>query len=122
MNAISGVGKHYLVDLRDCDPDIITCVKLTRGIVMHAAEACGATILNDHFHQFQPIGVSGVVLIAESHISVHTWPENGFAAMDIFTCGNMKPQVAIDIIQEGFRAKAASMSLKVVTRGQLDGD
>lgn len=122
MEVNSGVGKHYLVDLRDCDPDIITCVELTRGIVMHAAKACGATILNDHFHQFQPIGVSGVVLIAESHISVHTWPENGFAAMDIFTCGHMKPQVAIDIIQEGFRAKAASMSLKVVTRGLLDGD
>jgi|TARA_R110002126_G_scaffold177321_2_gene326234 S-adenosylmethionine decarboxylase len=122
MEAISGVGKHYLVDLRDCDPEIITCVKLTRNIVMHAAKACGATILNDHFHQFQPIGVSGVVLIAESHISVHTWPENGFAAMDIFTCGNMEPQVAIDIIQKGFCAKAASMSLKVVTRGLLDGD
>jgi len=117
-----GVGKHYLVDLRECDPEIITCVKLTRNIMMHAAKACGATILNDHFHQFQPKGVSGVVLIAESHISVHTWPENGFAAMDIFTCGNMKPEVAIDLIQAGFRAKATSMSLKVVTRGLWDDD
>jgi len=118
----SGVGKHYLVDLCDCDADIITCVKLTRAIVMRAANECGATILNDHFHQFKPIGVSGVVLIAESHISVHTWPENGFAAMDIFTCGNMKPHVAIDIIQKGFCAKEASMSLKVITRGQLNVD
>ncbi len=122
MKTRSDFGKHYLIDLRDCDPEIIKSVDPTREIVLRAAKECGATILDDHFHQFQPIGVSGVVLIAESHISVHTWPESGFAAADIFTCGEMKPQVAIDIMREGFRAKAASMSMKVVVRGQLDGD
>ncbi len=115
-------GKHYLIDLRDCDPEIIKSVDPTREIVLRAAKECGATILDDYFHQFQPIGVSGVVLIAESHISVHTWPESGFAAADIFTCGEMKPQVAIDIMREGFRAKEASMSMKIVVRGQLDSD
>ncbi len=122
MKKKTDFGKHYLIDLRDCDPEIIKSVDPTREIVLRAAKECGATILDDHFHQFEPIGVSGVVLIAESHISVHTWPENGFAAADIFTCGEMKPQVAIDIMREGFRAKAASMSMKVVVRGQLDGD
>ncbi len=122
MKASSEFGKHYLVDLRDCDPDIITCVDLTREIMMRAAKQCGATILKDHFHQFQPIGVSGIVLIAESHISVHTWPEDDFAAVDIFTSGNMKSQVAIDIIREGFRVKTTSMAIKIMTRGQLDGD
>ena len=122
MKTKSDFGKHYLIDLRDCDPEIIKSVEPTREIVLRAAKECGATILDDYFHQFQPIGVSGVVLIAESHISVHTWPESGFAAADIFTCGEMKPQVAIDIMREGFRAKAASMSMKVVVRGQLDGD
>ncbi len=120
MKTRSDFGKHYLIDLRDCDPEIIKSVDPTREIVLRAAKECGATILDDYFHQFQPIGVSGVVLIAESHISVHTWPESGFAAADIFTCGEMKPQVAIDIMREGFRAKAASMSMKVVVRGQLD--
>jgi len=120
MKTRSDFGKHYLIDLRDCDPEIIKSVVPTREIVLRAAKECGATILDDYFHQFQPIGVSGVVLIAESHISVHTWPESGFAAADIFTCGEMKPQVAIDIMREGFRAKAASMSMKVVVRGQLD--
>ncbi len=120
MKTRSDFGKHYLIDLRDCDPEIIKSVEPTREIVLRAAKECGATILDDYFHQFQPIGVSGVVLIAESHISVHTWPESGFAAADIFTCGEMKPQVAIDIMREGFRAKAASMSMKVVVRGQLD--
>ncbi len=122
MKKRADFGKHYLIDLRDCDPEIIKSVDPTREIVLRAAKECGATILDDYFHQFQPIGVSGVVLIAESHISVHTWPENGFAAADIFTCGEMKPQVAIDIMREGFRAKEASMSMKIVVRGQLDGD
>ncbi len=122
MKTRSDFGKHYLIDLRDCDPEIIKSVDHTREIVLRAAKECGATILDDHFHQFHPIGVSGVVLIAESHISIHTWPESGFAAADIFTCGEMKPQVAIDIMREGFRAKETSMSMKVVVRGQLDGD
>ena len=99
MKTRSDFGKHYLIDLRDCDPETIKSVDPTREIVLRAAKECGATILDDHFHQFQPIGVSGVVLIAESHISIHTWPENGFAAANIFTCGEMKPQVAIDIMR-----------------------
>jgi len=122
MKKRTDFGKHYLIDLHDCDPEIIKSVDPTREIVLRAAKECGATILDDNFHQFQPIGVSGVVLIAESHISVHTWPENGFAAADIFTCGEMKPQVAIDIMREGFRAKETTMKVKVVVRGQLDGD
>ncbi len=122
METRSDFGKHYLIDLRDCDPETIKSVDPTREIVLRAAKECGATILDDYFHQFQPMGVSGVVLIAESHISVHTWPENGFAAADIFTCGEMKPQVAIDIMREGFRAKETTMKVKVVVRGQLDGD
>ncbi len=122
MKTRSDFGKHYLIDLRDCDPEIIKSVDPTREIVLRAAKECGATILDDHFHQFHPIGVSGVVLIAESHISIHTWPESGFSAADIFTCGEMKPQVAIDIMREGFRAKETTMKVKVVVRGQLDGD
>ena len=122
MKTRADFGKHYLIDLRDCDPEIIKSVGPTREIVLRAAKECGATILNDHFHQFQPIGVSGVVVIAESHISIHTWPESGFAAADIFTCGEMKPQVAIDIMREGFRAKETTMKVKVVVRGKLDGN
>ncbi len=121
MKPRSDFGKHFLIDLRDCDPEVIKSVAPTREVVMRAAKECGATILDDHFHQFQPMGVSGVVLIAESHISVHTWPESGFAAADIFTCGEMNPQVAIDTMREGFHAKETSMSMKVIVRGQLDG-
>lgn len=118
MTTRSDFGRHYLIDLRGCDPEIIKQVDPTREILLRATKECGATRLDDYFHQFQPFGVSGVVLIAESHISVHTWPENGFVALDIFTCGEMKPQVAVDIMQKSFRAKEATV--KIVVRGQLD--
>ncbi|MFQ5858319.1 MAG: adenosylmethionine decarboxylase [Anaerolineae bacterium] len=118
MTTRSDFGEHYLVDLLGCDPEIIKLVDPTREIVLRAAKDCGATLVDNFFHQFQPFGVSGVVLIAESHISVHTWPENGFVAVDIFTCGEMLPQVAIDIMRKDFRAKEATV--KVVMRGQLD--
>ena len=109
-------GDHYLIDFSDCDPDLIKSVVPIRDIVLRAAKECGATILEDSFHQFEPMGVSGVVMIAESHISIHTWPESGFAAVDIFTCGDMQPQIAVDIMREGFRAREAT--LKTVVRGQ----
>ena len=118
MTTRSNFGRHYMIDLVDCEPEIIKWVAPTREIVMRAAKECGATILNDQFHQFEPFGVSGVVLIAESHISIHTWPENYFGAVDIFTCGEMQPQVAIDIMRSDFRANEAIV--KVVVRGQLD--
>ena len=118
MTERTSFGQHYLIDLVDCDPEITKRVEPTREIVMRAAKECGATILNDLFHQFHPFGVSGVVVIAESHISVHTWPESGFVALDIFTCGEMQPQVAVDILQKDFRAKGATV--KVLVRGQLE--
>jgi S-adenosylmethionine decarboxylase proenzyme len=114
----SNFGQHYLIDFVGCDSKLIALVEPTREIVLRAAKECGATIVDDRFHQFQPFGVSGVVLIAESHISVHTWPENGFVAVDIFTCGEMEPQVAIDIMRKDFMA--TETTVKIVVRGQLD--
>ena len=76
-------------------------------------------MVGEDFHQFEPEGVSGVLLIAESHLSVHTWPEDGFAAVDIFTCGEeMDADVAIKVLTVAFRAERTVV--KVVTRGRLD--
>ena len=111
-------GEHYLIDFHDCDPNLIKFADPIRKIVLRAAKECGATILQQFFHQFEPEGVTGVVMIAESHISIHTWPENGFAAVDIFSCGEMRPQVAVDIMREDFRARESI--LKHVVRGQLE--
>ena len=94
-------GTHLLVDLWHAhnlsDPDLID--KALRA----AATRAGATILHSHFHHFSPNGgVSGVVVLAESHISIHTWPERQFAAIDIFMCGLCDPHDAIPVLQEAF--------------------
>ena len=111
-------GSHYLIDFIDCDPEMIKFVEPARSIVVRALKECGATVIDQLFHQFEPFGVSGTVLIAESHAGFHSWPENNFAAVDIFTCGVMDPDIAIDIMKKEFRARAVSMKISV--RGQLD--
>ena len=103
MNAL---GKHLLLELNDCDRVILNDIPALRDILLAAAIDCGATVLSDSFHQFNPCGVSGVVIIAESHITIHTWPEHGYAAADIFTCGNtVVPEKAADVIIERLHAK-----------------
>ena len=94
-------GTHLLIDIwgaaRLDDPDHID------ERLRAAAIATGATILHSHFHHFSPNGgVSGVVVLAESHISIHTWPERDFAALDIFVCGDCDPYSAIPVIQAAF--------------------
>ena len=75
-----------------------------------AAKIAKATIVGTHFHQFSPFGISGVVVIAESHVAVHTWPEHGYAAVDIFTCGEtLTPEVAAQFLVEKFQARQPSL-------------
>ena len=113
-----GFGDHLLIDLYGCDADIIGDAVPTEKALIDSANRCGATIIEYHFHQFAPQGVSGMILIAESHLSVHTWPENGYVAVDIFTCGeSMRPEVAIEVLEAAFKAKRVDV-LKV-TRGDL---
>ena len=83
---------------------------VVKDILVGAARACGATIVDVAFHEFNPFGVSGVVVIAESHLSIHTWPEYRYAAVDIFTCGDViKPEYAADYIASRFRCKNPSI-------------
>jgi S-adenosylmethionine decarboxylase len=94
-------GTHLLVDLWGatnlCDPDLIDAT------LREAAEAAGATILHSHFHHFSPNGgVSGVLVLAESHISIHTWPERDFAAIDIFMCGACDPHLSVPTLKATF--------------------
>jgi len=111
-------GKHYLVDFFGCDPDSLRFVAPTRELFLRAAREARATLVAESFHQFEPEGVSGVLLIAESHLSVHTWPEDRFAAVDIFTCGEeMDAQIAIDVLQRAFRAEETVV--RVHARGRM---
>ncbi len=96
MNAL---GRHFLLELKDCDRELLNDLDALKKLLRTAAVDCGAEILGDSFHRFSPQGVSGVVVIAESHLFIHTWPEHGYAAVDIFTCGTrVKPEVAADIL------------------------
>ena len=93
---------------------------VVKDILVGAARACGATIVDVAFHEFNPFGVSGVVVIAESHLSIHTWPEYRYAAVDIFTCGDViKPESAADYIASRFRCK--NPSIVEVKRGLIPG-
>ncbi len=107
MNAL---GKHLLLDLQDCNKEVLNDLSFLRSALITAANNCGAKVLGVSFHPFQPQGVSGVVIIAESHLSIHTWPEYGYAAVDIFTCGtSVNPEVAAEIVIEKLEAKHHSV-------------
>ena len=108
-------GKHYLVEFVDCRAACLNEVKDVKPILLKAAKASGATILKSFFHQFKPAGVTGLIMIAESHFSLHTWPEDRYAAFDILTCGIMKPQLAVEFLQKAFQA--GKVKTKVISRG-----
>ena len=108
-DGVKFAGMHLLVDLWGAcnlaDPELIERSLRT------AAEAAGATILHSHFHHFSPNGgVSGVVVLAESHISIHTWPERDFAAVDIFMCGECDPYQSVPVLKDVFRPSAVDLS------------
>lgn len=80
--------KHILFTLKDCAADDLDDEGFIRDIMFQAANKCNSTLIKLHSHKFSPQGVTAVALLAESHISIHTWPENGTAVCDIFTCGD----------------------------------
>ncbi len=107
MNAL---GRHLLLELFDCDADAITSLDSVKGALVEAAKRAHATIVDVVFHEFNPFGISGVVVIAESHLSIHTWPEYRYAAVDIFSCGDvLQPEVAASYLVEQFGAERTSV-------------
>ena len=116
MNAL---GKHLLLELKDCDTEVLNDLSFIKTMLPDAAREAGAMVLGESFHQFNPQGVSGVVIIAESHLFIHTWPECGYAAVDIFTCGDsvQASKAAQRLISE---LKAKNHSILEIQRGILD--
>lgn len=116
MNAL---GKHLLLELRDCNKEALDNIDFIRINMVTAAIAAGATVMGESFHKFSPQGVSGVVIIAESHLTIHTWPEFGYAAVDVFTCGtSVKPEIAAEILVE--KLGSTDHSMVVLERGILE--
>lgn len=94
-------GKHLIIDFWEADN--LTDIKVIESALTDAAKACGATILNIDLHEFgEGHGVTGVAVLAESHISIHTWPENSYAALDVFMCGSCDPNNAVEPLKKVF--------------------
>ena len=116
MNAL---GRHVIVELYDCHPALLDDVTFVQNAMQKAAQEAGATIINLTFHHFSPYGVSGVVVIQESHLAIHTWPEWGFASIDLFTCGeSTDPWKCYTVLKEAFEASHGSTI--EMRRGQLE--
>ncbi len=106
---MQALGRQILVEFYDCDKDILTDEQAIRTAMIDACKIGKATVVTDTFHSFSPYGVSGVVVIAESHVAIHTWPEYGYAAVDIFTCGEtISPWELFHHLKEEFKSKHCS--------------
>lgn len=115
----NALGRHLLIEFYNCDPAVLNEVILVEHMMNQAADACGATIVQSSFHRFEPHGVSGVVVIAESHLAIHTWPEYAYASVDLFTCGEtIDPMVAYAFLKRKLKARTAE--IQKLYRGNLE--
>ncbi|WP_338819750.1 S-adenosylmethionine decarboxylase proenzyme [Moorella thermoacetica] len=113
------LGRHVLAEVYGCSFEILNDIKKVEEIMVKAALEAGAEIREVCFHKFSPQGVSGVVVISESHLAIHTWPELGYAAVDVFTCGErVNPWDACRYLTEKF--KAADVHATEVERGVIE--
>ena len=114
----TGVGEHGLLDLYGISPCLASNETQIRQHLLHAAHLAHATVLQAQFHHFgENQGVTGVLLLSESHISIHTWPERQFAAIDIFMCGSHHIQAAVDYLAKAFTPEHFTFNL--YTRGSI---
>jgi len=122
-NGVEFAGTHIIIDLWGAKP--LNDLELMEATLRKAVDAAGATLLHIHLHHFTPnSGISGVAVLAESHISVHTWPERDFAAFDVFMCGDTEPEATIPIFRDAFHPEKVSISeyLRGVNIEQNSGD
>jgi S-adenosylmethionine decarboxylase proenzyme len=113
-------AKHLLLELYGCEPARLNDAPALAALMRKAVTASGARVVGETFHQYSPHGVTGVLVIEESHFSVHTWPESGYAALDFYTCGLIDPEPAARVVFEGLGAKSAK--LLEVARGLGEGE
>jgi S-adenosylmethionine decarboxylase len=106
---VKTLGRHLLAEFYGCTDAAIDDVALMRAHMHAAADAVGATVVGEVFHRYDPQGVSGTLLIAESHLSVHSWPEAGYVAVDIFTCGGLDPRPGFRLLDKALGATDSRM-------------
>ncbi len=107
---MQSLGKQILADIHDCDRMVINSIPLMKKILTDAASQVGATVREVMFHKFSPYGISGVVIISESHFAIHTWPDRSFLALDLFTCGDtVDPWLAFEYILREVKGRAVTV-------------
>lgn len=104
-------ARHLLAEYRGCPRERLDDLERIEQLMRAAAQAVGATVVDARFHRFTPQGVSGVLLLLESHLSIHTWPEAGYAAVDLYTCGRCEPMPAHQVLLAGLGASASETML-----------
>lgn len=110
-----------MAEFHNCDSEVLNNTELIEKLMINAADKSGATIVNSIFHTFNPWGVSGAVVITESHLTIHTWPEFGYAAVDVFTCGeDVDAWVGFKVLQEGLKSDRYTTVL--IKRGIVNHD
>ncbi len=115
----NSLGRHVLAEIYECSFDILNDREKVETIMVNAALESGAEVREVVFHKFSPQGVSGVVVISESHLAIHTWPELGYAAVDVFTCGDrVNPWDACNYVTEKFQA--GHMTATEMKRGMVE--
>jgi S-adenosylmethionine decarboxylase proenzyme len=108
--AMHALGRHLLGEFHGCDRELLNDPVHVRAELLAAVARSGATPIHDFVHAFTPHGVTGIVVIAESHFAIHTWPEYGFAAVDLFTCGDtVDPWLACEQLAKGLRAATSNV-------------
>ena len=114
MHHKKALGTHLIIELYDCDENKLNDEGFVEQAMLDATRESGATVISHTVHQFTPHGISGVVIIAESHVSIHTWPEYGYAAVDVFTCGDCINPWAVEATLERrlMAGNTSSMELK----------
>ncbi len=116
---MSALGRHILAEFYGCPMETLSDQEQIKRSMITAALEAGAEVKETVFHQFSPQGVSGVVVISESHLAIHTWPEFGYAAVDVFTCGQtVDPWVSCNYLKQAFSAQ--NMSAREIERGIFD--
>jgi len=109
---MKALGSHILVEFTNCKSDVLNDVTAIENAMVQAAQVAGATVINSTFHHFSPWGVSGVVVIQESHLAIHTWPEYNYAAVDLFTCGDtVDPWVSFEFLKNAFGANYSALEM-----------
>ena len=107
-NGVRCAGTHLIIDLHGAQR--LNDLEHIEATLRRCVDAARATLLHMHLHHFQPSGVSGVAVLAESHISIHTWPEIGYAALDVFMCGSADPDACVPVLKEAFSANRVGVN------------